>query len=125
MARPVVAAVLTFLSGLFVIVGGLVFALVGTVLALLGHGSVVFLLGLVVGLLLLLDAALMIAAPRAHLLWGGLAIALAVVSIAVAFGGFLVGLVLGLLGGFLALRWRPLEPPVITVNARVVPPPAP
>lgn len=124
-ARPVAAGVLTILGGFFIVVGGLVFALIGAVFAILGFFSGIFLLGLLVGVLTILVGFLMLAIPSGHTVWGVLAIVLALVSIPVAFGGFLIGFLLALVGGILAWRWkRPVER-VITVEARVIPPSAP
>lgn len=125
MARPIAAAVLTFLGGLFVILGGIAIAVIGTVLAVLGHYSGFFFLGLVDGLLLCAVAILMLVAPRGHSAWGVLAIVLAGVSLLVALGGFVVGFLLALIGGLVAIAWRPARADVVTVEARVVPPPPP
>ncbi|HTW56446.1 MAG TPA: DUF6114 domain-containing protein [Thermoplasmata archaeon] len=125
MGRPVPAIVLTFVGGLFVILGGVFVAALGTVLALLGHSSIIFYLGLLDGLLLLAVAGLMAAVPRAHVVWGVLAIVLSVASLVVALGGFVVGFLLALIGGLLAIAWRPSKAAFVTVGARVVPPPPP
>jgi len=66
---------------------------------------------------------LMIALPSAHVVWGILAIVFALASIGVALGGFLVGFLLTLIGGILALAWKPPTDRYITVEARRVPPP--
>jgi hypothetical protein len=66
---------------------------------------------------------LMIAVPRGHTVWGALAIIFALVSWAVALGGLFIGFLLTLIGGILALVWKPLPGGVITVEARSVPPP--
>ena len=66
----------------------------------------------------------MIALPSAHVVWGILAILFALVSIGVALGGFVVGFLLTLIGGILALTWKPPAERFITVEARRVPPPA-
>jgi Family of unknown function (DUF6114) len=123
MSRPIAATVLTFLGGLFVILGGIVVAVLGTFLAVLGHFSGLFYLGLLDGLLLFVVAILMAVAPRGHVAWGVLAVVLSIVSLVVALGGFVIGFLLALIGGILAIAWRPSKDPVVTVEARVVPPP--
>lgn len=123
MPRPVGAGVLTIVGGFFIIVGGLLFALIGAFFALLGFHSGIFLLGLLVGFLTLIMGVLMIAVPSGHTVWGVLAVVLSIASLPVALGGFIIGFLLALLGGVLAIRWkRPLERS-ITVQGRVVPPP--
>ena len=116
---------LTIVGGLFILGGGLVFALVGAILSLYGVWSGLFLIGVLVGLLTLIVGVLMIAVPSAHSLWGILALLFAFVSIPFALvGGFVIGFLLTLIGGILALTWRPPATPVVTVAARLVPPPA-
>lgn len=121
--RPVAAAVLTILGGLFIIGGGLIFAVIGAVFAVLGIVSGIFLLGLLVGLLTLLAGFLMLAVPRGHTAWGILAIVLALASVPVALGGFIVGFLLTLIGGILAIRWKPPVERFMTVEAHPAPPP--
>lgn len=124
MARPVAAAALTFIGGLFIILGGFLFALLGALIALFGYLSSVFLLGILVGFLALVVGALMAAVPAGHTAWGLLAIVLAVASLPLAFGGFLIGFLLTLIGGIMAIRWKRPVDRVITVEARRVPPPS-
>lgn len=123
MPRPLGAGILTIVGGVFVLVGGFLFALIGAVFALFGFTSGVFLLGLAVGLFTILLGFLMIVAPSGHTVWGALAIICALVSIAVALGGFVIGFLLTLIGGILAVAWKRPVQRVITVEARRVPPP--
>jgi hypothetical protein len=124
MPRPVAAGVLTILGGFFIIIGGLLFALVGAVFAIFGIVSGIFLWGLFAGFLTLIVGLLMIAVPSGHTVWGILAILLALVSIPVAFGGLLLGFLLTLIGGILAVTWKRPAERVITVEGRRVPPPS-
>ncbi len=123
MARPVAAGVLTVLGGLFILIGGAVIAVIGGVLsAFLGSFSSLWLVGLLLGALTILVGLLMVALPTPHSVWGVLAIVFAFGSLPFALGGFVVGFLLAVLGGVLALRWRPPPPDrTITVEARSVP----
>jgi Family of unknown function (DUF6114) len=48
--------------------------------------------------------------PEEHSTWGTLILIFSVLSIfGGAMGGFGVGLILGLIGGVLALTWKPIE----------------
>jgi hypothetical protein len=123
MPRPVAAGVLTIVGGFFIFGGGVFFALVGTVLALFGFFSGIFLLGLLVGVLTVIAGLLMLAVPAGHTVWGALAVILALASLPVALGGFLIGFVLTLIGGILAVTWRRPPERVITVEGHRVPPP--
>ena len=124
MARPWVAGVLTIVGGFFILAGGFFFALVGAVLAIFGLGSGLFLVGLLVGLATVVVGLLMVALPSGHTAWGILGIVLAIVSIPVALGGFLLGFLLTLVGGILAVKWRRPAEAFITVEGHKVPPPA-
>jgi len=122
-ARPIAAGVLTLLGGFFILLGGVVFALIGAVFAVFGFVSGIFLLGLIVGLVTLLVGVLMLAVPSGHTAWGAIAVVLAIVSLPVALGGFLIGFLLTLIGGLLAFAWKRPVDRVLTVEGRVVPPP--
>jgi len=108
---------------LFIIARGAILAIFGGILAsVFGIFSGLFFVGLVVGILTLLDGFLMVALPSAHSLWGIVAIVCALVSIPFAFGGFVLGFLFALIGGILAILWHPPRPfRGITVEARVVP----
>jgi hypothetical protein len=121
--RPFGAAILTVFGGLLILAGGAVVALIGGIVAaVLGIFSGLWLIGLVLGGLTILVGLLMLAIPPAHSYFGLFAIVFAVVSLPFALGGFFLGFLLAVIGGALALRWRPLPPSrVITIEARTVP----
>lgn len=111
------------MGGLFILGGGLVFAAVGALFfAFFGFLSGLFLVGLLVGLLTIIMGVLMIALPPAHVIWGVLTIVFAVVSLPFALGGFFIGFLLALIGGILAIVWKPMPmpPPVPVTEARKV-----
>jgi hypothetical protein len=122
MPRPVGAGVLTIIGGFFILLGGFVFALIGAIFAVLGFVSGIFLLGLLVGFLTIIIGFLMLAVPSAHTVWGILAIVFSLVSLPVALGGFVIGFLLTLIGGILALTWKRPVDRTITVEARRLPP---
>lgn len=125
MPRPLAAGVLTILGGLFILVGGAVFAVVGGFLFALFHVfSGLFLVGLVAGLLTILMGVLMLAVPSGHGVWGIATIIFALLSVPFALAGFILGFVLALAGGVVAVTWRPPRiGTVVTVAGRVVGPP--
>lgn len=62
--------------------------------------------GLVSGVIVLVSAILLNAAPTQRTTWGVLVLVFSVLSF-LGLGGFAVGAILGIAGGILALRWKP------------------
>lgn len=62
--------------------------------------------GLVSGIIVLISALMLRSRPRDNTTWGILIVVFSVLSF-FGFGGFFVGAVLGIIGGALALNWRP------------------
>jgi uncharacterized protein DUF6114 len=117
--RALIPALVTCVGGAFITLGGLVLAVFGTVLAqVFGFGSAVFLIGLVIGLLTVGVGILLWLLPRAKTALGVAAILFAALSIPFAFGGFVVGFLLTLIGGTMAVVARPMP----RVSATAVPP---
>lgn len=121
--RPIGAGVLTIVGAFFILLGGVGFAVIGAIFAVFGVSSAFFFLGLLVGALTLIMGVLMIAVPSGHTVWGVLAIVFALVSIVVALGGFIIGFILTLVGGILAVTWKAPVERFMTVEGRTVPPP--
>jgi hypothetical protein len=61
---------------------------------------------LMCGVIVVIMAILLRARPQEHVIWGALIVAFSVVSFA-GMGGYFVGAVLGIVGGALALTYRP------------------
>jgi hypothetical protein len=67
-------------------------------------------LGLVFGAIVVISAFMLNSRSHEHTTWGTLIILFSVLSIfGGAMGGFGIGLVLGLIGGVLAITWKPTE----------------
>jgi len=62
--------------------------------------------GLASGVIVLVSAILLMASPTQRKTWGVLVLVFSVLSFLGA-GGFVVGAVLGIVGGIMALRWKP------------------
>ncbi|MBI3022689.1 MAG: DUF6114 domain-containing protein [Thaumarchaeota archaeon] len=62
--------------------------------------------GLVSGVIVLISALMLRSRPRDNTIWGILIVVFSVLSF-FGFGGFFVGAVLGIIGGALALGWKP------------------
>lgn len=110
-----VAYILSLLAGLLMVVGGLLGAVlrVGGMQMMrmarsgvgAGFGGV---LGIACGLVVLVSALMLLKEPKGHVMWGTLVIVFSVFSL---FGGagLGVGLLLGLVGGVLAVTWAPTK----------------
>ena len=72
-------------------------------------------LGLASGAIVLLGSAMLYSRPSESQLWGAIILTFSVVSILGGMGGLLVGLVLGIASGILALTWT--RPPPIAKSA--------
>lgn len=64
-------------------------------------------LGIVLGIVVIVSAVMLYINPIQHELWGALIIAFSVISVLSCMGGMGIGLVLGIIGGILAILWRP------------------
>ncbi len=64
------------------------------------------LFGLVTGAIVLASAVLLLAVPNQRTAWGVLILVFSALSFLGA-GGFVVGAILGIVGGILTLRWKP------------------
>ncbi len=71
-----------------------------------GFFSLVLVFGLVSGVVVLVGAFMLRSRPREAATWGVLILVFSLVSL-VGMGGFFIGAVLGLVGGILALTWKP------------------
>ncbi len=64
--------------------------------------------GVLAGIIVILAAVMLVKRPKKRLTWGSLIILFSFFSIyGAAMGGFGIGLVLGLIGGILAVTWKP------------------
>jgi len=126
--KPVAAFVLSLLSGVFIILGGSVWCLwldghmdMGWMEEVM-HGweehmhswdiensasYTIGVLGIVLGIVVIVSAVMLYINPIQHELWGALIIAFSVISVLSCMGGMGIGLVLGIIGGILAILWRP------------------
>jgi hypothetical protein len=129
--HPTTAAILTLAGGILMMVGGILFLAVSTFIlpylsvasfanvqvppgltpgsiAAMASGVVgtMGLFGLASGILLLVSAVFLLTKPNQVRTWGALILVFSVLSF-LGLGGFVVGAVLGIVGGILTLRWKP------------------
>src|SRR3989442_4737114 len=131
--KPVAAFALSLVAGVFIVLGSAVmsmFALgvpemmmggtegmqVGTGMTssmmggmmmtwMLGSVPVLAAFGIASGIMVIIGSVMLYTRSSENHLWGAIILAFSVVSILGSMGGLLVGLVLGMLGGILALTW--------------------
>jgi hypothetical protein len=127
--RPTAAFILSLVAGLFVILGGGMMSLFGYgFMGMMGrNGSwggmmgpgfgmmgfafgMMGFLGLIFGVIVIISALMLNSKPQEHTTWGTLILIFSVISIfGSAMGGFGIGLILGIIGGILAITWKPPE----------------
>jgi|SRR5438093_11403568 len=133
--KPVAPFVLSLIAGIFIILGAIVMSMfafgmpsmmggmgggvsemsgmMSNMYGGIGMGMMIGLaptftiVGLVSGTVVVLGSVMLYTRPSANQLWGALILTFSVVSIFGGMGGFLAGLVLGVVAGALALTWRP------------------
>ena len=71
-----------------------------------GFMSGFFLIGLVSGVIITIGSVMLNARPSEHNAWGMIILVFSIISL-LGMGGFLVGAILGIVGGALALSWKP------------------
>lgn len=134
--KPTAAMVLSIIGGIFILLGGVVFFALASLMQLFidtipGLGSLeidpvlllnlVGALGVIIGLVIIVGGVMMYSRPQSSTVWGVLILVLAIVSLFVASGGFILGFVLALIGGILAIAFK--STPVMPAPAPVATPP--
>lgn len=125
--KPMAAFVLSLLSGIFIIFGGSVWCLwlgsgwnMGWMDQIM-HGwdehvhewnlgefaYPMAIAGIVLGAAIIIAAIMLYKNPSQNELWGALIIVFSVLSVVACMGGMGIGLILGVIGGVLAILWKP------------------
>ena len=122
--KPVAPFVLSLLSGVFIALGGIISSLwisywpmgwMGSMMnwwsgstATFGMmGFIMGIVGIIFGIIVIISAIMLYRDPKQHELWGALIVVFSVISIVSGMGGMGIGLALGLIGGVLAIVWKP------------------
>ena len=118
--KPTAAMVLSLIGGLFVIFGGAALAFAGSIIGSFNvtgaasASSTVLALGIVgviMGIIMVVGGFMMYSKPTSAKMWGVIVLILAIISWVTAIGGFFIGFLLGLIGGILALTFKPTMAP--------------
>jgi hypothetical protein len=130
--KPTAAYLLSMIGGIFIILGGGMMSMMGAFWfggmmggfrgwgGMMGYGGpgygmmgwlgfgVFGILGIVFGAIVVISAVMLNSRPHEHSTWGMLIIVFSALSlVGGGMGGLGVGLVLGLVGGILAVTWKP------------------
>ena len=118
--KPSAAFVLSLIGGIFILLAGIVVAVIGAALTsfFFGIGGLFGILGVVWGAGIVYCAVRLNSSPEQHTTYGVLIILFSVFSWVGAFGGFVLGFLLALLGGILALVWSPPSTQAAPVQAQ-------
>ncbi len=117
--RPTAAYALSLIAGILIIINGAVVGFIpGLITSIPGVSAVpgfvwgilylVSIVGIVFGIIVLLSAVMLYRNPLSKTTWGVLILIFSILSIVVG-GGFLIGMILGIIGGALGLAWKPRE----------------
>ena len=126
--RPTLAAVLSLVGGILMILSGAVFSffsftgfgmmggyrgmmdgywgMMGNIGFPFGFMMVFSLIGMVSGVLVIIGAVMLDTRPSEHTAWGIIILVFSIISF-LGMGGFSVGAILGIIGGAFALTFRP------------------
>lgn len=74
---------------------------------MLGLGGLIGLLGIAWGIIILVSANHLRAHPDQHATWGAIILVFSLISWLGGLGGLLIGFLLGLIGGIMAITWQP------------------
>jgi len=127
--KPMAAFIISLLSGIFIMLGSIIWSFwwgphwnmgwmenmmhgwEGDMKAwnLGGIGYALSIGGIFLGLIVIIVAVILYINPLQHELLGALIIVFSVISVFTSVGGLAVGLILGIIGGILAIIWKPAE----------------
>jgi len=126
--KPVAAFVLSLLSGIFIVLGSAIMCLwwswwwptgwSGMMHEMEEHmpwwnfegiAYAMGILGIIFGIVIIVVAILLYTKPTQHELCGALIIVFSVISVISCMGSMGIGLLLGIVGGILAILWKPEE----------------
>jgi hypothetical protein len=115
--KPTAAFALSLIAGILILING---AAVGAVRSFIGPHipgmgdralvtgilGTVMVAGIILGLIVIVAAVMLYRNPAQKTMWGVIILVLSIISIFIG-GGFIIGLILGIIGGALALTWKP------------------
>jgi len=115
--KPTAAFALSLIAGILILINGVILGAVGSFIApfipgmgekalVTGILGTVMVVGIILGLIVIVAAVMLYRNPAQKTMWGVIILVLSIISIFIG-GGFIIGLILGIIGGALALTWKP------------------
>ncbi len=125
--KPTAAFVLSLLAGIFILIDGIFVTAAATFVFLVPMmdmfigvigmviGMIIGIAELIFGIIVMMGAFMINSSDPGKVKTGGILVLIFSIISIIAGGGFIIGLILGLVGGILALTWKPSEqsPPQI------------
>lgn len=124
--KPVAPFILSVTAGVLILLGAVVMSMftfgvtnlmtgmmssmqggMGMTGMMMNFAPILTILGLASGSAVTLGSVMLYARPLENQVWGAVILAFSIMSILGGLGGFLVGMILGVVGGSLALSWKP------------------
>jgi len=115
--KPTAAFALSLFAGILILINGAILGVVSSFIApfipgaseaalVTGILTALMGIGIILGIIVIFSAVMLYRNPSQKTLWGIVILVLSIISIVIS-GGFILGLILGIIGGILALRWKP------------------
>ena len=118
---------LSVLGGIFILIGGALVAFDNSAVSFFGYlangGSsgttvtIVGIVGIIMGLIVIVGGLMMKSKPDKSKTWGAVVIIVAILSWFTAVGGLVVGFLIALAGGVMAVRFKPSTAPSASTPA--------
>ncbi len=115
--KPSAAFALSLIAGILILINGAILGAVSSFIAPFIPGvaetalvtTILYTLmgiGVILGIVVIVAAIMLYQKPSQKTMWGAIILVLSIISIFIG-GGFVLGLILGIIGGILALSWKP------------------
>jgi hypothetical protein len=112
---------LSVLGGIFILIGGALVAFDNSVISFFGYlanggtsgtnVTIVGTVGIIMGLIVIVGGLMMKSKPDKSKMWGAVVIVVAILSWFTAVGGLVIGFLIALAGGIMAIRFKPSTVP--------------
>lgn len=117
--KPTAAFVLSLIGGIIILINGVLFAVAAAIVGSLAaffmpaFGALALAIavpGLIFGIIIIIGAALMHTTDPSKVKTGSILVLIFSILSIIIGGGFIIGLILGVVGGALGLAWKPSAP---------------